>query len=252
MRARFISLAAAGALAVTPAGAAAAATGGSFFSGSLGPPAVAALSRPVQMPAAGKQMPPLAPVAHSARSAWSLQSTALPSVSQGNLFADACSSPASCIAVGTFEDSSGKQVPLAERWNGTTWSVQAAPSPAGATDSELDGISCASAASCLAVGFSGAQALAEEWNGTTWTIQSTPTPSVCCKCVQPAREHQALLRHLPESLPGRAPLAWSHCGPPDGKFGGNPRHAQHNWSAEPLSRSPAGSSAVSSVVALCS
>ena len=48
MRARFISLAAAGALAVTPAGAATAATGGSFSSGSLGPPAVAALSRPVQ------------------------------------------------------------------------------------------------------------------------------------------------------------------------------------------------------------
>jgi hypothetical protein len=144
-------------------------------------PAVAATGRSVQMPTAGQHMPPLAPVAHATRSGWSLQSTALPSVSQGNLFADACSSPTSCIAVGTFEDSSGTQVPLAEKWNGTTWSVQSAPSPAGATDSELDGISCISATSCLGVGFfaggSGTQALAEEWNGTTWTIQPTPTPA---------------------------------------------------------------------------
>ncbi len=122
-------------------------------------------------------MPPLAPVAHAAGSAWSLQSTALPSVSQGSLFADACSSPTSCIAVGTFEDGSGTQVALAEKWNGTTWSVQSAPSPAGATDSELHGISCSSATSCIAVGFSGAQALAEQWNGTTWAILPTPTPA---------------------------------------------------------------------------
>ena len=137
-------------------------------------PAVAASSRSVAMPTASKQM---APVVHAASSAWSLQSPALPSVSQGNLFADSCSSPISCIAVGTFADSSGTQVPLAEQWNGTTWSVQSAPSPAGATDSELHAISCNSASSCLAVGFSGAQALAEEWNGTTWTIQPTPTPA---------------------------------------------------------------------------
>lgn len=140
-------------------------------------PAVAASSRSAQMPAAGKQTPRLAPVAHATGSAWSLQSTALPSVSQGSLFADACSSPTSCIAVGTFEDASGTQVPLAEKWNGTTWSVQSAPSPAGATDSELHAISCSSATSCLAVGFSGGQALAEGWNGTTWTIQPTPTPA---------------------------------------------------------------------------
>jgi hypothetical protein len=141
-------------------------------------PAVAASGRSVQMPAVGKHMPSPAPVAHAARSDWSLQSTALPSVSQGTLFANACSSPTSCIAVGTFEDSSGTQVALAEKRKGTTWSVQSAPSPAGATDSELDGISCLSATSCLAVGFfagdSGTQALVEQWNGTTWTILPTP------------------------------------------------------------------------------
>ena len=116
-------------------------------------------------------------VAASSRSAWSLQSPALPSISQGNLFADACSSPASCIAVGTFADSSGTQVPLAEKWNGTAWSLLSAPSPAGATDSELHDVSCSSATSCIAVGFSGAQALAEQWNGTTWAILPTPTPA---------------------------------------------------------------------------
>ncbi len=137
-------------------------------------PAAAASGRSVQMSAAGKQV---APVAHATGSAWSVQGTDLPTVSQGNLFADSCSSPASCIAVGTFEDASGAQVPLAEMWNGTTWSVQPAPSPAGATDSELHAVSCSSATSCLAVGFSGAQALAEQWNGTTWTILPTPAPA---------------------------------------------------------------------------
>ena len=157
-------------------------------------PAGAASSRSAQMPAAGRQMPPRAPVARATRSAWSLQSPALPSISQGNLFADACSSPASCIAVGTFADSSGTQVPLAEHWNGTDLEPAVRAQPGGATDSELHGVSCSSATSCVAVGFSGAQALGS--SGTAPPGRSCPLPR------QPAGPHWRACRAAP---PATAP-----------------------------------------------
>ena len=70
---------------------------------------------------------------------------------------------------------------LAESRNGTMWTVQPTPSPAGATFSYLSGVSCTSASACTAVGYFGNSAgnilnLAEGWNGTRWTIESTPNP----------------------------------------------------------------------------
>ena len=71
-------------------------------------------------------------------------------------------------------------MPLAERWFGNGWVVQPAPAPAGATFSQLSGVSCISATKCLAVGFAqtgGSQKpLAELWNGSSWKIQATPKP----------------------------------------------------------------------------
>ncbi len=88
-----------------------------------------------------------------------------------------CASLSSCIAVGTYSTASGRH-PLAERWNGTSWSIlpTAAP-PAGAGG--FAGVDCSSAAACTAVGNQGSpeQTLAERWNGTTWTVQSTPDPT---------------------------------------------------------------------------
>jgi hypothetical protein len=40
---------------------------------------------------------------------------------------------------------------LAEAWNGTSWSIQDTPNPA-ATSNALDGVSCVTADSCVAVG----------------------------------------------------------------------------------------------------
>jgi hypothetical protein len=70
---------------------------------------------------------------------------------------------------------------FAERWNGTSWRLQAVPAPAGAQFAELFGVSCA-ASSCEAVGIyqdsSGAfVTLGERWNGTAWRAQSTPNPA---------------------------------------------------------------------------
>jgi hypothetical protein len=68
---------------------------------------------------------------------------------------------------------------MAERWNGTAWSVLPVPVPAGTADGNLLGISCTSATACTAVGHyqisSGAmRTLAEFWDGTSWSVQPTP------------------------------------------------------------------------------
>jgi hypothetical protein len=69
-----------------------------------------------------------------------------------------------------------------EQWGGSRWRVQSAPVPSGAQFSELNGVTCTAAASCVAVGdyvtASGLDVtLAERWNGSTWAIQPTPNPS---------------------------------------------------------------------------
>ena len=120
-------------------------------------------------------------------SAWSVQPVPAPAGSTlGLLAAVSCSSGGMCIATGDDVDGAGNAAPLAERWNGSTWSVQAIHGPVGATGATLSGVSCASAASCTAVGQSdtgsaaGAlaeHALAEHWNGSAWRVQATARPS---------------------------------------------------------------------------
>jgi hypothetical protein len=91
-----------------------------------------------------------------------------------------CVSASFCEAVGTSDEPpSSSSTGLAEMWNGSSWSLQSMPSPAGATSVQLTAVSCVSASFCEAVGSypsSGANpsSLAEEWNGTAWTVQSTP------------------------------------------------------------------------------
>jgi hypothetical protein len=75
-----------------------------------------------------------------------------------------CTSTTACTAVGFSEDATGTINTLAERWNGTNWTIQ--PTPAGGT--ALTGVSCTSATACMAVGYSHLGNLAEAWNGSTW------------------------------------------------------------------------------------
>ena len=60
------------------------------------------------------------------------------------------------------------------RWNGTRWSLQAIPKPAGASQIDLNDVSCPSATACTAVGWGSAWAAIERWNGRSWSIQLTP------------------------------------------------------------------------------
>ncbi len=114
--------------------------------------------------------------------AWAVEEPPAPSGAKEFTFLDgvSCYATEACIAVGEFKDSSGI-VPLAEKWNGSTWTPEELSAPTGATIGDLDGISCYSATACTAAGMfknsSGTRVpLAEIWNGTKWTIQEPPNP----------------------------------------------------------------------------
>jgi hypothetical protein len=95
---------------------------------------------------------------------------------EGILTSLACSGAGSCMAVGSFTSAAGHQQPLAVRWNGSGWRVLTVPVPAGSQDAELAGVSCASSASCVAVGAgdrvpSGSvYPAAVVWNGRSWRL----------------------------------------------------------------------------------
>lgn len=113
---------------------------------------------------------------------WSLQTTVSPASSKATAFEGVtCVSSSSCEAVGSYLNSSGSQLTLAENWNGKEWAIQETPNPTAGTANELQGVSCTSATECTAVGAynnAGVQeTLAERWNGTAWTIQTTPNPT---------------------------------------------------------------------------
>jgi hypothetical protein len=95
----------------------------------------------------------------------------------------ACASSSACTAVGNRADLTGNPLgTMAERWDGTRWSIQPTPNPAGARGSLLTAVACPSASSCIAVGFATnspgtpAATLAERWDGTRWSVLPTPNP----------------------------------------------------------------------------
>lgn len=107
---------------------------------------------------------------------WRIQSTGF----TGTLRGASCPSATECMAVGTAGAAGASSV-LALRWNGTSWLSSGAVVPPGSTQSFLYGVSCASVASCTAVGQSIAPGteptLAEHWQGSSWSIQATPNPA---------------------------------------------------------------------------
>lgn len=117
--------------------------------------------------------------------AWTALSVPDPAGTQlASLASVSCASATSCAAVGSFLSTElGGEVPLAERWNGTSWSIQDVPTPAGVTNPALQSVSCPATNRCEAVGSYQTGGLpffaplAEAWNGTSWTIQATPTPA---------------------------------------------------------------------------
>src|ERR1700728_3993581 len=111
---------------------------------------------------------------------WTLDPLALPGGEGGGLFDATCVNGSDCWAVGAVIGS-GTGNPtgtLIEQWNGTSWSVVPSPTPSspGVVGAILSSVSCASASSCMAVGYAtdaGGNNLTdvvEQWNGSSWTI----------------------------------------------------------------------------------
>ena len=102
-----------------------------------------------------------------------------------SLVSVACSSAASCVAVGSFSDTTGNFSGLIETRSHGTWTPSAAPLPANvALDPQagLGAISCAGKRSCVAVGDyhdtgGTLQGLIEMSSGGTWTTSEAPLPT---------------------------------------------------------------------------
>lgn len=103
-----------------------------------------------------------------------------------------CVSSESCMAVGeNYELPSGYQ-PLAERWDGSSWSIAPMPMPSdappntsnGQRSAKVHGVSCAASDFCIAVGQfarrwdSGTPeeiaTLVERWDGGSWAVVPSP------------------------------------------------------------------------------
>jgi hypothetical protein len=116
----------------------------------------------------------------NAATGWAVQPT--PSIAgQSLLKSVSCVSATNCTAVGYYNPPGSIAQTLAEHWDGSTWSVVPTPNPTGETaeSAYLEGVSCASASSCMAVGYwysdNTPLALAEYWNGSTWALQTVET-----------------------------------------------------------------------------
>jgi hypothetical protein len=90
-----------------------------------------------------------------------------------------CTSNTACTAVGSYTNGEPDELPLAERWNGTRWSIQRAATPPG-TDNIIFGpgtaniiltdVSCPSKTVCVASGSYTVNSgnylpFVERWNG---------------------------------------------------------------------------------------
>jgi len=102
----------------------------------------------------------------------------------GELLGVSCSSAKNCVAVGEDHGYTQKGLAVAERWNGTTWSV-VAPVSDNQSVNHLSGVSCTSTTDCVAVGyvqyyspdpFGGLLTRVERWNGKKWSILASPSP----------------------------------------------------------------------------
>ena len=103
----------------------------------------------------------------------------------GTLGSVACPSASSCVAAGTYDDSSGNRQGLLVTGSGTSWTATEAPLPENAAASPyaaLDSVACPSASTCVAAGTyedssGNEQVLLVTGSGTSWTAAEAPLPA---------------------------------------------------------------------------
>jgi hypothetical protein len=95
-----------------------------------------------------------------------------------------CTRRSFCMAVGAGFSRDGLACESAAAWNGARWRAFPALNPCADDGNTFTGVSCVSAAMCLAVGDNlsndakSPMTLAEAWNGKNWQVLATPTPGV--------------------------------------------------------------------------
>lgn len=115
-------------------------------------------------------------------SAWSPVHAVRPAAAgPSGLASVSCTSMSNCMAGGSYLGADSVNVTLAERWDGTAWTVVASPNPDGAQGSHFGSVSCTSASYCVAAGsyfdadFNNVT-LIESWDGSSWSIDTHPNP----------------------------------------------------------------------------
>jgi hypothetical protein len=124
------------------------------------------------------------PASASTGSIWQVETTVNPHATAmfptDSTFASvSASGPDEAWAVGTFTNSQAVNKPLAEHWNGSTWTMETVPLPAGQTSATLSGVDDLSSTNAWAVGTinsSQSLTLIEHWNGTSWSVVASPNP----------------------------------------------------------------------------
>jgi hypothetical protein len=107
---------------------------------------------------------------------------AFPGQSESGLDAVSCPAASDCTAVGSVADAAqpGTIFPLALHWDGTSWTAQTVPQPAGDQNGILTGISCPSTTHCMAVTNGD---YVEVWNGSVWKARPVSAAQSSVSCV---------------------------------------------------------------------
>jgi hypothetical protein len=86
--------------------------------------------------------------------AWADHEMPVPSgANSGTVQGVSCASASACVAAGySFATIGGTISLVAESWNGVNWTVSVLPNPVGAKSALLEGVACAAATACTAVG----------------------------------------------------------------------------------------------------
>ena len=113
-------------------------------------------------------------------STWSRQEVPLPEGSlQAELYGVACVTEAECFAVGTVESSAKVWSNFSTLWHNGSWGTLTTPTSTESTESEIRGVSCGSATTCMAVGWynsgSGAKPFSLLWEHGKWSLQTRTT-----------------------------------------------------------------------------
>jgi hypothetical protein len=122
------------------------------------------------------------PSAAAGTPSWTIQPTPNPGGTSATLMNSvSCPSATECLAVGYIMRSGHNFNAFTEFWNGVDWITALAYQPAGATVSDLMGVSCPSTTTCVAVGYyhtsGGTFPLAERWTGAGWMPWSPVVPA---------------------------------------------------------------------------